>query len=161
MHMATEQILHCSHADFLAIRKKIENYWGSDRTLSVHHPMFIFEFGNSAYVIKENNEIIAYLFGFLSQTSPTAYVHLVGVHKDHQSKGLGTKLYKHFIEFAQMQGCSKLKAITSPNNKQSINFHKKLGMSLIGTPDENGIQIFKDYSGEGQDRVVFEMTIQQ
>ena len=157
--MATEQISHCSHADFLAIRKNIENYWGSDRTLSVHHPMFIFEFGNSAYVIKEKQEIIAYLFGFLSQTSPTAYVHLVGVHKDHQYKGLGTKLYKHFIEFAQLQGCNKLKAITSPTNTQSISFHQKLGMSLIGELEENGLPIFKDYSGEGQDRVVFEKNI--
>lgn len=159
MHMATGQILNCDHSDFLQILKNIENFWGSDRTLSVHHPMFVFEFGNSAFVIKEDEAIIAYLFGFLSQTSPTAYVHLIGVHRDYQQKGFGTRLYDHFIQFAKSNGCKKIKAITSTGNTQSINFHKKLGMALIGEPNSDGIQVFKDYSGIGQDRVIFEKNI--
>jgi GNAT superfamily N-acetyltransferase len=121
--------------------------------------MYVFEFGNSAFIIKENEVIIAYLFGFLSQTTPTAYVHLIAVHKDYQNKGFGTKLYEHFIQFAISNGCEKIKAITSPGNTQSLNFHKKLGMSLIGEPNKEGIPIFKDYSGLGQDRVIFEKTI--
>jgi hypothetical protein len=73
------------------ILENIVDFWGRDRTLSVHHPMFIHEFGNTAFIIKENDKIIAYLFGFLSQTSPTAYVHLVGVHKEKQKKALVRK----------------------------------------------------------------------
>ena len=50
----------------------IADYWGSDRLLNSHHLMYIHEFGDSAYVIKADNQIIAYLFGFIAQTSPTA-----------------------------------------------------------------------------------------
>src|SRR5688572_11474675 len=85
----TEQISNCSYSDFLQILTDIEDFWGSNRTLSYHHPMFINEFGNTAFVIKVNEKVIAYLFGFVSQTEQTGYVHLVGVRQNHQKKGLG------------------------------------------------------------------------
>ena len=31
---------------------------GSDRTLNIHHPMFVFEFGDRAYVIKIDGRVI-------------------------------------------------------------------------------------------------------
>lgn len=153
------EIEKCTVSDYHQILENIIHFWGSDRTLHVHHPMFIHEFGNTAYVIKENNKIIAYLFGFLSQTSPTAYVHLVGVHKEHQNKGLGSKLYKHFINYAKQNGCNMLKAITTPTNQLSINFHKKIGMTLLGNKNSEGIEVIQNYSRQGQDRVVFAMEI--
>jgi GNAT superfamily N-acetyltransferase len=153
------EIENCTVSDYNKILENIADFWGSDRTLSVHHPMFIHEFGNTAYVIKENNKIIAYLFGFLSQTSPTAYVHLVGVHKEHQNKGFGSKMYKHFINHAKQNGCNMLKAITTPTNQLSINFHRKFGMTLLGNKNHNGVEIIQNYSGPGQDRVVFTMEI--
>ena len=66
------QIEKCSTTDYNQILTKISDFWGSDRTLSVHHPMFIHEFGNTAYVFRENDKVVAYLFGFISQTSLTA-----------------------------------------------------------------------------------------
>ncbi|WP_461041308.1 GNAT family N-acetyltransferase [Spirosoma harenae] len=69
---------------------------------------------------------MAYLFGFITQTTPTAYIHLVGVHKDYQHTGIGTKIYNHFIHYAKEKGCITLKAITSPTNFLSIAFHKKM-----------------------------------
>lgn len=153
------EIEKCTLSDYNQILENIFLFWGSDRTLNVHHPMFIHEFGNTAYVIKENEKVIAYLFGFLSQTSPTAYVHLVGVHREHQNNGLGSKLYKHFIKYAKQNGCKLLKAITTPTNQLSINFHKKFGMTLLGNKNLAGIEVVQDYSGQGQDRVVFTMEI--
>jgi GNAT superfamily N-acetyltransferase len=149
----------CSKADFDQILQDIADFWASERTLPLHHPMFINEFGNSAFVFKEGQQVVGYLFGFISQTAPVAYVHLIGVRRAYQRKGLGRRLYEHFIEFARWRGCTELKAITTPTNSASIAFHKSLGMEMLGKPDEEGITIVRDYSGPGQHRVVFRKQI--
>jgi GNAT superfamily N-acetyltransferase len=157
--METEQISNCNQSDYLQILTDIKEFWGSDRTLTYHHPMFVNEFGNTAFVIKSADIVIAYLFGFLSQTEKTGYVHLIGVRQNHKKKGLGKKLYGHFIEYARNIGIQNLKAITTPTNEASIHFHLSIGMKLTGIENEKGVKVIKDYSGIGQDRVVFNMKI--
>jgi ribosomal protein S18 acetylase RimI-like enzyme len=157
--MATERIANCSYADFLQILADIKDFWGSNRTLSYHHPMFVNEFGNTAYVIKNKDRVIAYLFGFLSQTERAGYVHLIGVRESYQNKGLGKKLYRHFIEYLKEKGIKNIKAITTPTNEKSIRFHLSIGMEMTGLENGKGIKVTKDYSGLGQDRVVFRMAI--
>lgn len=155
----TYKIENCTPKDFHQILTDIADFWGSDRTLSTHHPMFIYEFGDTAFVIREENKVIAYLFGFLSQTSRTGYVHLIGVRENAQRKGLGNMLYAHFIHYLKSIDYRKVKAMTIPGNSKSISFHKKLGMKLQGEKNSEGIEVVKDYSGPGLDRVVFEMMI--
>ena len=150
------EIKLCSKADFDQIIENIVDFWGSERTLHLHHPIFLYEFGNSAFVIKNEEQVIAYLLGLLSQTSAIGYVHLVAVHQSHQGQGLGYQLYKHFFDFAKEQGCKSIKAITTVTNKRSIAFHKQLGMMLIGEPNAEGLPIVKDYGGLGNHRVVFQ-----
>ena len=159
--METAQIYNCNHTDFLQILADITDFWGSDRTLSYHHPMFVNEFGNTAFVIKNtnNDQVIAYLFGCISQTEQTGYVHLIGVRQNHQKKGLGKLLYGHFIDYLKQLDIHQLKAITTPTNEKSIRFHLGIGMQMTGVDNGNGIQVIKDYSGVGQDRVVFRMKI--
>jgi hypothetical protein len=99
--------------------------------------------------------VIGYLFGLLSQTAPTGYVHLIGVRRSYRERGIGRLLYEHFTDFARTKGCTQLKAITSPTNKNSIAFHKSIGMELLGEPNEEGIPVVKDHGGPGIDRVVF------
>jgi GNAT superfamily N-acetyltransferase len=158
--MGTEPILNCNHADFLQILEDIEDFWGSNRTLSYHHPMFVNEFGNTAFVIKNDKVVIAYLFGFLSQTEQTGYVHLIGVRQGHQNKGMGKQLYEHFIAYLKKIGVHNLKAITTPTNERSIKFHLGMGMQMTGIDMGNGIKVMKDYSGPGQDRVVFRLKLE-
>jgi GNAT superfamily N-acetyltransferase len=153
------QIELCSKSDFNQILTNVADFWGSDRTLSLHHPMLIYEFGNTAFVIKESERVIAYLFGFFSQTEPTAYVHLIGVRQSFQGRGLGKHIYDHFIALAKSRGCNKIKAMTTPGNTTSISFHKKIGMKLLGEKNADGLELVKDYSGPGLDRVVFEKEI--
>lgn len=153
------KIESCTISDYNQIIENIVDFWGSDRTLGVHHPMFIHEFGNTSYVIRENDMVLAYMFAFLSQTSSTGYVHLLGVHKDWQHKDLNSKLYNHFISYAKAKGCNQIKAITIPTNLLSIDFHKKIGMSLLGNANPDGIKIIESYAGPRQDRVVFVMDI--
>ena len=154
-------ITSCTKADYDQIVTHIQEFWGSDRTLNLHHPMFVYEFGNSAYIIKDGNQVAAYLFGFISQTVPTAYVHLVGVREPYRRRGLARRLYDHFVRFALIQGCTELKAITTPSNKESIAFHRSLGMEFTGKLNRDGVQVIKDYAGPRQDRVVFRKTLRQ
>jgi predicted GNAT superfamily acetyltransferase len=157
--MEIEPISNCSHEDFLQIVSEIEDFWGSNRTLAYHHPMFINEFGDTAFVIRRNNKVVAYLFGFISQKENLGYVHLVGVRQDFQKNGLGRRLYSHFMDILKLKNIFDLKAITTPTNERSIEFHSRLGMTMIGLENEKGIKVVKDYSGIGQHRVVFKMQI--
>ncbi len=148
-------IERCTVKDYHYIIENLSSFWGSDRTLAFHHPMYVYEFGNTSFVIKEKGELIAYLFGFISQTEPVGYIHLAGVKQKFQKRGLGSKLYTHFANIASQHGCVRIKAITTSTNKISIGFHKKIGMKMLGEKNENGIEVIKNYSGKGMDRVVF------
>jgi GNAT superfamily N-acetyltransferase len=157
----TPEIVKLTKKDFDQILSDIKEFWGSERTLPFHHPIFLYEFGDTAYVIKAGGIVIAYLLGVLSQTAPVAYVHLIGVRTSHRRRGLGRRLYAHFIAYARSQGCREVKAITTPTNAESIAFHKSLGMVLQGNGIENGVPVVNDYSGPGQHRVVFSSSLQE
>ena len=144
----------CTLNDYQHILAHIADFWGGNRTLSLHHPMFVHEFGDSAFVIHAGKVIAAYLFGMYAQTSPTAYVHLVAVRKPYRRHGYARKLYAHFIDVARARGCRWLKAITTPGNSASVAFHRSLSMELQGSPNADGVPVVRDYAGPGQDRVV-------
>lgn len=150
------KIENCTTDDFNEIIRDISDFWGSDRTLHLHQPYLIHEFGNTSFVIRDKGNVVAYLFGFFSQTESLAYVHLIGVRENYQKQGLGKRLYDNFIEIARSRKIHKIKAITKPVNIKSINFHtKKIGMRMMGEPDNNGINVIRNYSGPDNDRVVF------
>ncbi len=153
------EITNCTKEDFDRILTDFDQFWEHDRTLILHHPTLLYEFGNSAFVIRQGNEVIAYLFGFISQTEPVGYIQLIAVRQDHRGRGLGKMLYQHFERFAVEHGCRRLKAITSPINTLSINFHRSIGMLPTGEPDNRGTLVIKDYSGPGKDRVIFNKEI--
>ncbi len=144
------EIARCTKADFDQILAQVAAFWGSDRTLALHHPMFLYEFGDTAYVIRDGDQVVAYLFGLLSQTEPVGYVHLVGVREGHRRRGLAQRLYEHFATYARAQGCTELKAVTTPGNRASLAFHARLGMLPAG----GAVPVVRDYAGPGQDRVV-------
>ena len=155
-------ITQCTKADYDQIID-MDDFWKSshiDNLRILHNPIYFFEFGNTAYVVKESKKVIGYLFGLYSQTSPTAYIKFVGVRASHRKRGVGRALYEYFTMIAKGKGCSELKAITSPNNKISITFHRSLGMELLGEPNEEGIPVIKDYAGPGNDRVVFRKDVE-
>lgn len=150
---------HCTHEDFLEILTDLEDFWGTDRARAVHHPMFVHEFGDTAWVVRENGRVVAYLFAFWSQTEPVGYIHLVGVRRAYQQRGIGRWLYEQFEARARERGCARLKALTPPINSDSIAFHERLGFTLLGEPNENAIPVVQDYFGPGIPRVVFEKRL--
>ena len=156
------EIDRCTKEDFDQILTEIVDFWGSDRTLPFHHPMFLYEFGETAFVIREGGKVVAYLFGLIVERpggERLAYAHLLGVRRPYRRHGLARRLYSHFVHIAAAHNCRRLKAITTAGNEESIRFHTALGMEMLGTPNAEGVPVVSDYSGPGGDRVVFSMRI--
>jgi GNAT superfamily N-acetyltransferase len=153
------EISTCTQQDYNQILDELRDFWDSRETRHLHHPMLIKEFGNSAFVIRNGATVVAYLFGFASQTEPVGYVHLIAVRASARRQRLGQKLFGHFVEFARQHGCRYAKAITTPTNFGSIAFHKSLGMRLLGEPNTDGIPIVQDYAGLNEPRVIFWKSI--
>jgi GNAT superfamily N-acetyltransferase len=153
------EISICTRQDYHQILDELHEFWGARDTRHLHHPFLIHEFGNSAFVIRNGAQVVAYLFGFVSQTEPVGYVHTVAVRLSARRRGLAQQLFGHFVEFARRQGCKQVKAITTPSNLDSIAFHKSLGMQLLGEANIDGIPVLPDYAGRGAPRVVFWKSI--
>lgn len=152
-------IIPATKAHFDEIVTHIAEFWGSDRTLHLHQALVIYEFGDTAYVIEDQGKVAAYLFAFISQTEPTGYINLIAVRDTQRNHGYGRLLYEHFMAVAEARGCTKLKAITSPTNSASIAFHRRLGMTLLGEANADGIPVVRDYHSPGHAMVVFSMKI--
>lgn len=160
-------------ADLEEIRRDLEQFWGShDKTLwtearkqkilSMHHAMYVHEFGDTSYIIRDHDRVAAYLFGFIVESRRLAYASLVAVRDSHKKRGLGERLYGAFSEDARSRGCVLLRAVTAPANKASIHFHTlRLGMTMQGEGGENGVRVVQDYAGIGEHRIVFEKALSQ
>jgi len=153
------RIERLTRSDFDHIVTHHDEYWESDLTLRLHHPMFVHEFGDTAYVVRDGEFVAAYLMGFFAQTSRYAYVHMVATHRDYRGRGLARRLYEHFICLARRSGCVGLKATAKATNAASIGFHRAMGMRLLGEPNEDGIPVVAGYLKPGDDRVVYYMAI--
>ena len=148
-------ITGCTKSDYDQIVSNLSEFWGHDRNRALHHPMFVNEFGDCAFVVRDQEQVVAYRFGLITHAEPVAYVHLVAVRPSHRHLGLARQLYDHFTCVAVSRGCRQLRAITNPDNAGAIRFHRSLGFRLEGVPNAEGAPIVKDYGGPGVDRVVF------
>jgi ribosomal protein S18 acetylase RimI-like enzyme len=149
------EISLCTAEDYFQILDELSEFWDGRDTRALHHPFLIHEFGNSAFVIRDGSQVLAYLFGFLSQSEPVGYVHTIAVRASARRRRLAQRLFDHFVEFARRNGCTHVKAITTPTNAGSIAFHKSLGMQLLGEPNADGVPVVPDYAGRGVSRVAF------
>lgn len=104
---------------------------------------------------------MAFLIGFLSQSKPNeGYIHLVGVHPDYRGMGLGEFLYHRFFQICKANNRDTIRSCTSPVNKGSIEFHKKIGFNILkGNAEVDGIQVSLDYNHPGDPKVLFEINI--
>jgi hypothetical protein len=63
------RIEHATHEDFLEILRNVADFWSSSgpptRTLPYHYPFLVHEFADTAFVVRADEVVIAYLFGRL------------------------------------------------------------------------------------------------
>jgi hypothetical protein len=58
-------ITRCTKSDYDHIVSELSDFWGHDRNRSLHHPMFVNEFRDSAYVIRDHQS-----YGFHLEGTP-------------------------------------------------------------------------------------------
>ena len=148
-------------SDYRKIIKALKYWWdGRDLTRMVPR-LFLIHFSNTSFIVEKNNRFIAFLIGFLSPDRPAeGYIHFVGVHPDFRKTGIGKVLYNRFFKMCKENNRDTVRSCTSPVNKGSIEFHKKIGFEISeGNAEIEGIQITLDYNGPNDPKVLFEINI--
>ena len=146
------------HAPIIAV---VDQWWGGRQMAGLLPGLFFAHFQDTSFAIDEDDRIIAFVIGFVSQSQPhQAYIHFVGIHPDHRKRGLGKQLYELFFETVRARGCDSVHCITAPINSGSIAFHRRMGFQIEKSDQErDGVPFTADYDGPGQDRVLFVKTL--
>ncbi|WP_221568909.1 GNAT family N-acetyltransferase [Alkalihalobacillus sp. TS-13] len=144
-------------SDYYVLSPLINEWWGGREMSDMLPKLFFDHFNNSSFIAEENGKIIGFLIGFMSQSNENeAYIHFVGVHPDYRKHNIGKQLYEEFYKTALKEDRSIVRAVTSPVNKVSVAYHTKMGFEIKdGDKEIDGISVFSDYDGQGQDRVLF------
>ncbi|MDI3411539.1 GNAT family N-acetyltransferase [Bacillus sonorensis] len=150
-------IRHVEASDFERITPVINDWWGGRQMTDKLPRMFFEHFNNTSFIAEKDGELVGFLIGFLSQSNPVeSYIHFVGVHPDYRKLQVGKTLYEAFYQKAKKAGCKTVRCITSPVNKVSIAYHRKMGFSIeTGDKTSDGVQVCSHYDGPNQDRVLF------
>jgi ribosomal protein S18 acetylase RimI-like enzyme len=124
----------------------IDEWWGGRAMAAMLPKLFFVHFRDTSFVAEDDDGALAgFLCGFRSQTfEDEAYVHFVGVSPAHRGAGLGRELYERF--FAAVAPRAVVRAVTSPLNERSVDFHRALGFEVERVAD--------DYDGRGEARVL-------
>ena len=124
---------------------QLADFWGQRDVGALHHPMWLRQFVANAVVVRHDDLLVGYLFGALASPE-VAYIHLVATRLAYQNRGIARNLYATFLADAARRGARTAEAITTPNNADSITFHKRLGFHT---------ETISNYVGPGNDRVLF------
>ncbi|CAA9508237.1 MAG: acetyltransferase, GNAT family [uncultured Rubrobacteraceae bacterium] len=151
--MSFRRLEEADHGPVVAV---VDAWWGGRRLADKLPRLFFRYFAETSFAVEEDGELVAFLVGIVGSPADEAYVHFVGVHPDHRSRGLGRRLYEKFFDEARRRGCRSVRAITSPVNTGSVGFHTSMGFEVLeGDGVEGGVSVHHDYDGDGMDRVVF------
>ena len=123
--------------------------------------LFLIHFCNTSFIIEKEDVLLAFLIGFLSPSRKNeGYIHFAGVHPDFRDRGLGKCLYDYFFGLCKENGRSIINACTSPVNKGSVEFHKKIGFDILaGDAVIDGIPVTLDYNRPDDPKVLFQIEI--
>jgi ribosomal protein S18 acetylase RimI-like enzyme len=152
------RIRELTEEDFLPINSVVNDWWGGRQMSGMLQRLFFQHFNQTSFVLESNGEMVGFLIGFYSQSRENeAYIHFVGVHPDYRKAGVGRQLYEHFFgKVIENNEHMIVNCITSPVNKKSIAFHTKMGFEIQSSRDiVDGVYVYKNYNGNGNDDVVF------
>ncbi len=133
-------------SDYEALVGVVDAWWGRPVRQGLPR-LFLDHFWKTSLVAEaEDGTVEGFLVGLLSPSEPqAAYVHFAAVAPTARRSGLASSLYSAFFDLARADGRAFVGAITSPQNAQSIAFHRRLGFSVSPT--------VPDYDGPGEARV--------
>jgi len=139
----------------------LKEWWGGRDLTWMLPKLFLIHFNNTSLVIEKRDELVAFLIGFLSPAKPKeGYIHFAGVHPEYRGIGIGEYIYKRFFKICKENKRNLIRSCTSPVNKGSIQFHKKLGFGISnGNAEIDGIKVTLDYNKPNDPKVLFEKAI--
>jgi predicted GNAT superfamily acetyltransferase len=151
------RLRHVERGDHVRVRAVIDEWWGGRPMSSRLSHVFFVHFRPTSFLFECDDELLAFLLGFTSQTTPNeAYVHFVGVRPDFRCLGLARRLYERFFTVASLKGCNTVRSHTSPTNELSIAFHAAMRFEIDPGDDViAGVPVWRDYSGPSEHRVRF------
>ena len=155
------QIRKAREFDYDPIISVLDAWWGGRNMAAMLPKLFFKHFNETSFVAELNSDRVGFLIGFLSDTySNEAYIHFVGVHPDHRKNGIGRALYESFFEIIRQKKRTVIRSVTSPVNRNSTAFHRRMGFELEPTIEQSGdIPIHRNYDGPGEDRVLLIMRL--
>jgi ribosomal protein S18 acetylase RimI-like enzyme len=138
--------------DHRSVLAALDTWWddrhAAARRAALLPRLFFQHFTNTSLVIIDEDGLVGFLIGFLSQSqTDEAYIHFVGIDPRYRGQGLGADLYERFFAIARMNRRHMVCAITSASNTGSQAFHRRLGFS-VSDP-------ITDYDGTGGAHVTF------
>lgn len=152
-----------SNDDFIEIQKLIGELKGL-----VQHPVHFYKimihyFGNSFFIIKKDDKIIGFVWGFVSQTNKDIlFLWQIGVIKEFRGKNIAQKLVERFIEYAKDNNCKKVHATVETGNIASWKMFEKMGfknVSMGNTIVENEKKAIVNYYGSGTNQILYEYKL--
>lgn len=143
--------------DYVMIHSVLNDWWGGRNMADMLPKLFFVHFQETSFIIEEDGETLGFLCGFFSQTyTDEAYVHFIGANPKYRRKGIASTLYSHFFDVARANNRHIVRAITSPVNKKSIQFHQDIGFEIeTGDGEVDGVSVHTNYDGNGGSRVLF------
>jgi ribosomal protein S18 acetylase RimI-like enzyme len=154
-----------TEADHSAIVGLVDEWWGGRRLHELLPRLWFQHFTGTSWIAEtEAGRPAGFLVGFISPDDPsTAYVHMVATSPNHRRQGLGERLYQRFFDDVAGRGVRRVRAITWPGNRASVNFHQAIGFRIVdgaGSQNLYGVTAFADYDYPGEDRVIFERSLE-
>lgn len=150
------RIRELRESDHAAVIAAVDEWWGGRRVADKLPRLFFRFFRETSFAVEEDGKLVAFLVGIVGSPADEAYIHFVGVHPAYRSGGIGRRLYEKFFDEASRRGCRTMQAITSPVNRGSIAFHRRMGFEVVeGDLEKDGVGVHSDYDGDGKEKVVF------
>jgi predicted GNAT superfamily acetyltransferase len=148
-------------SDHLRIISVMKDWWGGRDLTWMLPKLFLVHFCSTSFIIEKDDNLTAFLIGFLSQSRINeGYIHLVGVHPNYRGTELGRFLYHRFFQICKENNRDTIRSCTSPVNKGSIAFHRKIGFNILkGDAVVDDVQVSLDYNHPGDPKVLFEIKI--
>ena len=155
------EIRTCRPEDHSRIIGVLKDWWGGRDLTWMLPKLFLNHFHNTSFVIERGDELIAFLVGFLSPARPReGYIHFVGVRPEYRGSGIGRLLYDRFFQICKDSGRNIVRSCTSPVNKGSIEFHRRMGFEISkGNAEMEGVQVTLDYNKPDDPKVLFKIEI--
>ena len=135
-------------SDYGRVIQHVNAWWSGHERAPALPKLFFVHFEGTTFVAeREDGSLAGFICGFLSQTTDDeAYVHFVGVAPAERGAGVGRVLFERFFEEAGRHGRTIVRSVTSPDDEDSIAFHRALGFEAE--------RVAEDYDGPGEDRIL-------